>query len=162
MPPADRACRGSKTRSRVPCRASRVRKLLESPAGEPDAAVYALELTTGLREGEILGLRCAQDETAPGVDLKRAEMRVAEQLQPGELVPLKRGASRRVLRLRPWVLDVLRQHRARQLEQRLKAAQHWREHGLVFPSPVGTPRKGSNLWLSWKRLLKRRLTSITL
>jgi hypothetical protein len=54
------------------------------------------------------------------------------------------------------VIDLLRDYRDDELvKRRLSAAQHWREHGLVFPSRVGTPRKGSNLWLSWKRLLKR-------
>ena len=69
-----------------------VRQLLEAIAGSSDAALYALELATGLREGEILGLRWAHDDRSPGVDLKRAEVRVHEQLQHGELVPLKRGA----------------------------------------------------------------------
>jgi integrase len=133
-----------------------VRRLIAALVDEPDRALYALELATGMREGEILGLRWADDETCPGLDLDRAEVRVFEQLQRGELAPLKRGASRRVLHLRPWVLDLLRDHRDEELvKRRLSAAQHWREHGLVFPSRVGTPRKGSNLWLSWKRLLKR-------
>ena len=133
-----------------------VRRLIAALADEHDRALYALELTTGMREGEILGLRWADDETGPGLDLARAEVRVLEQLQHGELAPLKRGASRRVLHLRPWVVDLLRDYRDNELVQRrITAAQHWREHGLAFPSRVGTPRKGSNLWLSWKRLLKR-------
>lgn len=54
------------------------------------------------------------------------------------------------------MVDLLRDYRENELiQRRITAAQHWREHGLVFPSRVGTPRKGSNLWLSWKRLLKR-------
>ena len=109
-----------------------------------------------MREGEILGLRWAEDDRGPGLDLQRAEVRIFEQLQHGQLAPVKRGASKRVLHLRPWVVDLLRDYRDRELVQRrLVAAQHWREQGLVFPSRVGTPRKGSNLWLSWKRLLKR-------
>src|SRR5579859_6033232 len=80
---------------------------------------------------------------------------VTEQLQHGELAPLRRGASRRVLRLRPWVVDALRAHRVQLVVQRLLAGQHWQEHGLVFPGRVGTPRSAGNMWLSWKQLLKR-------
>jgi integrase len=38
---------------------------------------------------------------------------------------------------------------------RLKAGQHWRDHGLVFPSTHGAPRRNTNVWRGWKRLLKR-------
>ncbi len=132
-----------------------VRTLIAALANEHDAALYALELTTGLRQGELLGLRWARDETRPGVDLERSEVRVTEQMQHGELAPLKRGASRRVLRLRPWLVALLVDHQDRQAELRLLAAQRWQEQGLVFPSRVGTPRRAGNAWLSWKRLLKR-------
>ena len=132
-----------------------VQLLLQAIVGEPDEALYALVLATGLREGEVLGLRWAHDERAPGVDPKRAEVRVHEQLQHGELVPLKRGASRRVLRLSPPLVVILRRHHAQLDRQQLKAGQHWHDNDLVFPSQVGTPRKAANLWLSWKRLLKR-------
>jgi integrase len=84
-----------------------------------------------------------------------AQVRVAEQLQHGRLVPLKRGASRRVLRLRPWLVDLLRKHQEHLDSLRLKAGQHWRDHGLVFPSSHGTPRRNTNVWRGWKRLLKR-------
>jgi integrase len=60
-----------------------------------------------------------------------------------------------VLRLSPPLVDILRQHHARQLTHQLKAGQHWHDNNLVFPSQVGTPRKAGNLRLSWKRLLKR-------
>jgi len=50
------------------------RQLLEALANEPDAALYALELSTGLRQGELLSLRWAHDETKTGVDLERGEV----------------------------------------------------------------------------------------
>ncbi len=89
------------------------------------------------------------------MDLPRAEVRVYEQLQHGELVPLKRGASRRVLRLSPPLVEILYRHHARLDRLQLQAGQRWHDNNLVFASQVGTPRKAANLWLSWKRLLKR-------
>ena len=82
-------------------------------------------------------------------------MRVYQQLQFGRLVQLKRSWHRRVLPLSPWLVAVLERHRTLLETERQLAGQKWREHGLVFPSQVGTPRKAGNLWLSWKRLQKR-------
>lgn len=124
-------------------------------ADDPDGALYALELFTGLREGELLGLRWAKDERSAGVDLKRAQVRVFDQLQHGQFVPLKRDGSRRVLDLSPQLVDVLRRHHAQIDRLQLEAGQRWQENNLVFPSRVGTPRDGKNLWLSWQRLQKR-------
>jgi integrase len=100
-------------------------------------------------------LRWATDEKAPGVDLQNGEVRVTEQLQHGHLVPLNRGASRRTLRLRPWMIAVIQDHLDQLTQLQLEAGQRWHEHGLVFPSRVGTPRRPGNVWLSWKRLLSR-------
>jgi integrase len=132
-----------------------IRQLLAALAHEDDAALYALELTTGLRQGELLGLRWAHVETETGLDLERAEVRVSEQMQHGELAPLKRGASRRVLRLRRWLVEMLHAHQDRQADAQLLAAQRWQDRGPVFPSRRGTRRSAGNMWLSWKRLLKR-------
>ena len=37
------------------------------------------------------------------------------------------------------VVQALREHRARQLQERLRAGAAWREHGLSFTTSVGTP-----------------------
>jgi len=101
-----------------------------------------------MREGEILGLRWADDETGPGLDLDRAEVRILEQLQHGKLSPLKRGASRRVLHLRPWVVDLLRDYRENELVSRMlghssisitaDTYEHWTDEGRVdVAQPLG-------------------------
>ncbi len=46
-------------------------------------------------------------------------------------------------------------HRKRQLEEQMKKAGLWEDHGLVFPSTVGTPVSHRNLVRSFKALLKR-------
>jgi integrase len=40
---------------------------------------------------------------------------------------------------------LLRAHKARQAEERLRIGDMWRDHGLVFPSEVGTPLSTGNL-----------------
>jgi integrase len=60
-----------------------------------------------------------------------------------------------MISVRPWVVEMLRAPQDRQVEVQLLAAQRWQDRGLVFPTRVGTPRSAGNMWLSWKRLLKR-------
>src|ERR671917_2615311 len=42
-----------------------------------------------------------------------------------------------------------------QLEERMPPAGLWRDHGLVFPSSVGTPLSHRNVVRGFKQLLKR-------
>ncbi len=58
--------------------------------------------------------------------------------------------SRRTLYLTSQLLELLRRHRARQAEERLAAGEAWQDHGLIFPSEVGTPLDPDNFshWLS--------------
>jgi integrase len=46
-------------------------------------------------------------------------------------------------------------HLKRQLEERLAASSLWQDHGLEFPSSVGTPLYARNLQRHFKTLLKR-------
>jgi integrase len=43
----------------------------------------------------------------------------------------------------------------RQLEERMRLAELWEDHGFVFPSGAGTPLSGGNLNRAFKALLKR-------
>lgn len=65
---------------------------------------------------------------------------------------VKTKKSRRTLRLPQMVVEVLRAHKARQAEERLKAGSLWQEHGLVFPSVVGTPLDPSHVRRAFKKL----------
>ena len=51
----------------------------------------------------------------------------------------KTPRSRRTLALPRKCAEELREHRARQAEDRLAAGSLWKDHGLVFASAVGTP-----------------------
>ena len=66
----------------------------------------------------------------------------------------KSGKGRQI-RLCRSALEALKSHCKRQLEERMRLAGVWKEHGLVFPSQVGTPLWARNLNHSYKRLLRR-------
>lgn len=130
-------------------------KLLQAAAADRDAALYALVLAFGLRRGELLGLKWED------VDLEHGELHIRQQAQYGELTPLKRGSSRRVLTLRPWLVEALRAHLVRLKKRRLRAGQHWQEQGLVFPSDRGRAQNRGTVHRAWKNLLLRAEISDT-
>jgi integrase len=116
---------------------------LDAIAGDRLEALYLLALTTGMREGEIRALRWEN------LDLERGFLQVASTIGPGEHGGLafgqpKTDSSRRIIRLVPEAVETLRQHRARQLEERLAMGAHWTDFGLVFTRTTGEPIDGRN------------------
>jgi integrase len=67
----------------------------------------------------------------------------------------KTRSSRRSISLPQFVIDVLHQHRSRQLEMRLQEREHWQDHGLVFCSRKGTYYGITTLARQFKRLLRK-------
>jgi integrase len=95
-----------------------------------------IALSTGLRRGELLALRW-QD-----IDLDDATMSVAqsvEQTKAGlRFKPPKTRAGRRRVALPIFLIDVLRQHRTKQLEDRLRLGSAWLDNDLVLPLTDGS------------------------
>ncbi|NLU68470.1 site-specific integrase [Streptomyces sp. HNM0574] len=110
-------------------------------------ALYVLAMTLGMRRGELLGLYW------DAVDLEKGTLTVATNLQRvgGELriVQPKTRTSVRTLPLPSLAARALTEHRERQAQERADAGMEWREHGLVFPSRIGTPYEPDNLRRSW-------------
>jgi integrase len=65
---------------------------------------------------------------------------------------VKTQKSRRTLRMPAAVVDALKLHKARQAEDRLLAGALWRDHGLVFPSAVGTPLDPSHVRRAFRKI----------
>lgn len=124
----------------VPLTPEQARTFLESIVGHRLEALFVLTLTLGLRMGEVMGLQWED------VDLDRRTLVVRKSLQRigGKLVLVepKTEKSRRTLALPTMVAVALKAHRRNQLEERLLAGNRWKEHGMVFPSTIGTPCDG--------------------
>jgi integrase len=119
-------------------------------------------LAFGLRRGEALGLHwSALDwETATlkvthGV--KRVQVRTANSERRTRLIvgELKTSRSRRTLFLTPQIVELLRRHRVRQAEDRIAVGEAWEDHGLIFPSKVGTPLDPDNVSHVFSRICRR-------
>lgn len=126
-----------------------------SEAGERFEALYVLAVSTGMRQGELLGLKWED------VDFDAGTLQVRRTLSTATGGGFRFGApktakSRRSIRLPGMALSALRRHRKAQLEERMKLAGLFVDHGMVFTSRAGTPVMRQDLITrSFKPLLKR-------
>jgi len=129
--------------------AAQVRKLLAAARGDAFEALYPLAVGTGLRLGELLGLRWGDFDLESGaVHVRRASV---EDRKSGAVTfeEPKTSRSRRKVDLPAFAVTAVVQHRAR-----LGAVPH--PERLVFTASDGSPVRRSNLHRrSWKPLLKR-------
>ncbi len=134
-----------------PLTAEQVGTFLANVDGDRLAALYVTALGTGLRQGELLGLRW-QD-----VDLDAGTLTVRHSLalRSRQLVEPKTERSRRTLRLGSQVLGALREQRRDQLGERLAAGPRWADLDYVFATPAGQPLDSSNVLHAFQRTLAR-------
>lgn len=129
------------------------RMLLEAARGDRLEALYSVAIALGLRRGEALGLRWEDVDLDRGVlQVKVALHRIGGKLQ---LAEPKTPGSRRSINLPRISIAALRAHKVRQLEERLKAGDKWKESGHVFTSTIGTPMEPSNFRRAFQKLLAR-------
>jgi integrase len=124
-----------------PLTLEQVHKLLTVVDGHEMEALFKLALATGLRRGELMGLKWQDINVDAGVlQVRRILSRVPSKM-PGkgyvEAEP-KTQKSRRSVVIAPFALEALTQHRERQLEAKLKARDAWQEHDYVFCTSIGT------------------------
>jgi integrase len=124
-----------------PLSTEQVRQLLAAAHGHRLEALFILALATGMRRGEILGLKWQDiNFTTSTLQVRRILTRVPTKM-PGkgyvEAEP-KTEKGRRSILLPTFAVEALKQHRLRQLEAKLKAGPAWREHDYVFCTTVGT------------------------
>jgi integrase len=100
-------------------------------------AAWLLIATTGMRRGELAGLRWADVDLEAG----RASPRRPRVVVDNEVVVSepKTAKGRRSLALDPVTVAALRRHRAQQAEERIAAGPLWQDSGLVFTWPDGSP-----------------------
>jgi integrase len=135
-----------------PLDSEQVRALFETARGDRLEALYVVAVTTGMRRGELQGLKWEE------LDLEAGTLQVRRTLSEpkgGWIFEAPKSGKGRSIRLTRRAMSALREHRKRQLEERMGKAGLWSDHGLVFPSAIGTPISGGNLNRSFKVLLKR-------
>jgi integrase len=139
--------------------AEQVPGFLEATLGDDQGAIFVLALATGLRQGELLGLRW-QD-----IDLQRGRLSVTRSARrmrrvPGQPTQLEYGTpksknSRRTVPLAPIAVTALEHHRERELFKRRAAGDNWQESGSVFTRPDGAPLEAKHVGRAWAKLTRR-------
>ncbi|HVB53910.1 MAG TPA: tyrosine-type recombinase/integrase [Candidatus Acidoferrales bacterium] len=131
-----------------------VHRVLDAVAGTPIENLVALGLWTGMRQGELLGLKWAD------IDMDRAQLTVNAALQRlrrlSALVEPKSEHSRRTLRLSVQAVAALRSERQRQREALLAAGASWRPaiEGLCFTTATGGPLLGTTVTRQFQTALQ--------
>jgi integrase len=135
------------------------RRLLEAAGGDRFEALYVVAVTTGLREGELLGLRWKD------VDLDRAKLTVMMNAQYAAdadgvyhliLDAPKNSSSNNTIGLSYTAVEALRRHKVVQAKERLALGPVWEDHDLVFSNTLGGIMRATRLSQTlFPRLLKK-------
>lgn len=148
------ACRLPKVEKKQvkPLENTDISNLLGALKGDKYESLYTVDLFTGLRQSELLGL------TWDCIDFKRGTMHVYRQLQHDKnnyyFASLKNGKSRTVA-LAPFVLNVLKNQKAWQTECQLKSYGLWdNKDDLIFTNELGGHLTQSNTYKRFKAIVR--------
>lgn len=129
-----------------------ISRFMEAVQNHPFRALFLTTLFTGMRRGEVCGLRwdC--------VDLEHGTITINKQLQniPGQpgsyrLVSTKNGKGR-TLKVSHFVVDLLCQQKAEQEKMRRLVGELWHNEGYVFCNAVGEHLSPSTVYHNFKRI----------
>jgi integrase len=139
---------------------SQIYRLLEAAKDHPYEALFVLALGTGMRRGELLGLKWQDINFAEGtLQVRRTLSRVPTAMRNGgplfvEAEP-KTKRSRRSIVLPSFVLEALQKHKILQEELRRKASDAWEDHDYVFCTAFGKCLHQNTVAHQFKMLLKK-------
>jgi len=132
---------------------SEVLQFLMFAHGTRNEGLYHVAIKTGMRQGELLGLKWSD------LDWNKGIIRVQRQVQrvKGQGIVFMRPKTKAALRsiqLGEETIKTLRRHMAQQQLNKAFAGERWKNLDLIFPSRIGTPQSQSNLLKEFKALLE--------
>ncbi|CAM5278282.1 Site-specific integrase OS=Streptomyces alboniger OX=132473 GN=CP975_29685 PE=4 SV=1 [Streptomyces alboniger] len=136
-----------------PLTADEARQLLTAARGHRLQALFELALHTGLRKGELLGLRWEDLNLDTGTAAIR---RTLQRTSTSGLtaLPTKTRASERRIVLPARCLQSLKRHQEEQQHERDTAGTTWQHNGYVFTTPQGRAIDPTNLTRTFTTLLR--------
>lgn len=128
------------------------KSFMETIKGDPYERLYLVALFTGLREGEILGLKWED------IDFDEGCIRVSRQLQlhKGEYVLVQTKNSKpRVITPANFVLSILKEQKREQASSHILAGSEWHNSGFVFTGSLGDHLRRQTVYKHFKDAVRR-------
>jgi len=117
---------------------NQVVKMLEAAKETPYYTLLFVAVRTGMRRAELLGLKWNNiNFNEKTIDIKETLLYTPE--KGIYFKPPKTKKSRRKIDISDEVINVLRQHRKKQIENKLKLGQAYEDYNLVFCQENGRP-----------------------
>ena len=149
------------TQVRAPWSPEEAKEALEAASDTPMEAFLVLAMQTGMRRGELLGLRWSDfDFEHQTVSIERTIhfesilQRDGSTLRSVVVKPPKTATSRRVNQVSIPVINALRRHQIEQEVARQMAGSVWEDADYVFTNDHGGVLDESNFSKKWKRFLR--------
>ena len=133
----------------TPLNECEIKAFLEAVQGHPFEALFIVDVFTGMRQSEIIGL------TWDCIDFDKGTIRIYRQLQKVKGVyrfeTLKNDKARRITPA-PYVMQTLKRLQVQQYAQRFKAGSAWQGGGFVFTDALGGHLKHVTVYKNFKRI----------
>ena len=140
-----------------------IHQFIETVKGHPHEFLFLVTLFTGMRQGEVLGLKWED------VDFERGTVLVRRQLQKVmvqdkdraknggkkyryQFISVKNSRWRKIAPA-PIVMHWLKRQRGKQAEWRLHAGPAWEDTGLVFTNELGSHLMTHTVYHNFKRVV---------
>ena len=135
-----------------------VARFFDAAAGDRYEALWVVSVLSGLRPAELRGLKW-EDLRLPDSGEGSATVHRSSTELKGEKPKLRnttKSGKPRVVPLLPEAVNALKEHKARQNEERLRLGNRWEDGVLVFPTTTGTVTSRANLTnRNYKPILKK-------
>ncbi|MFX4261307.1 tyrosine-type recombinase/integrase [Pelotomaculum propionicicum] len=118
------------------------KKFLLVAEGSRFYTLFTLALSTGMRRGELLGLRWQDIDMRDNLGIINIRNGLSKQRT---LEVTKTENSQRAVVISCLMVELLKEHGLKQLEEQLKMGDEYQHNGLVFCSTIGTPLNAENV-----------------
>lgn len=134
------------------------KKLFEAMEEEEYEYLIIVDIFTGLRCGELIGLTWDCIDFEKGIiTVKRQIVQIRERGADYQWGTLKNGKTR-ILAPAPFVMDVLKKQQEKQAQMKIDAGKLWNEgkfQNLVFTHKDGSHLSQPTVWKQFQKLLKK-------
>lgn len=135
-----------------------IKALLAELGDDVYSTLIKVDLFTGMRQGEILGLQWACVDFARGTILINKQLSHPREKGGAWCFSSLKNDKPRIIQPAPFVMAALRKHQKRQFEQRIRVGSMWNDCGfpdLVFTNEFGRFLTYTAVWRHCKQALAR-------